>query len=370
MTLRPAVPTLSLLALLPLAACGHETPPSSPPVGIFVATVERRDVPVVLQATGTVEPLQTAAVAAQVDGILQQVTFREGDEVQVGQKLFQIDPRPYDAALAQAEATLARDVAQAANAERDRARFEDLAVSEYVTAQQLDQARANVTALMATVRADSAALSRARLDLERATVRAPITGRAGGLLVRAGNLVRAAGGQPLVVINQMAPILVRFPVPAPELPLIRDALSPPVTAVPVGGSTAVENGVLVFVDNAVDSLTGTILLKASFPNRDRRLWPGALVRVALRVSTQSNVLVVPVSAVLSGQQGSSVFVVSDSGRAWLRQVTVARATDSLMILSAGVKEGETVVSAGQVRLTDGAPVKILGVGGDSAGAAR
>lgn len=370
MTPRVPVSPLSLFALLLLGGCRADAPSAPPPIGVFVASVERRDVPVILQATGTVEPIQTAAVAAQVDGILQQVTFREGDEVQAGQKLFQIDPRPYAAALAQAEAALARDVAQAANAERDRARFEDLAAREYVTPQQLDQARATVAALTATVRADSAAIARARLDLERAAVRAPITGRAGALLVRAGNLVRAAGGQPLVVINQMSPILVRFPVPATELPLIRDALSPPVTAVPVGGSTAAEDGVLVFVDNAVDSLTGTILLKARFPNRDRRLWPGALVRVALKVSTQKNVLVVPVSAVLSGQQGSSVFVVGDSGVARLRQVTVTRATDSLVILSAGVAEGEQVVSAGQVRITDGARVRILGAEGDSAGAGR
>lgn len=368
MTLRVPVTSLSLLALVPLTGCRRDAPAVAPPVGVFVASVARRDVPVVLQATGTVEPIQTAAVAAQVDGILERVTFREGDEVQVGQQLFQIDPRPYAAALAQAEATLARDVAQAANAERDRERFEDLAAREYVTPQQLDQARSNVVALMATVRADSAALTRARLDLERAAVRAPITGRAGALLVRAGNLVRAAGGQPLVVINQMAPILVRFPVPATELPGIRQSSRPPVSAVPVGGAVPVETGVLVFVDNAVDSLTGTVLLKASFPNRDRRLWPGALVRVTLTVAIEKNVLVLPVSAVLSGQQGSSVFVVSDSGRARLRRVTVDRATDSLVILSTGVTEGEQVVSSGQVRITDGARVMVLGAAGDSAGA--
>jgi multidrug efflux system membrane fusion protein len=362
--------SLLLTALLLLAACRPDVPSAPLPIGVFVATVERRDVPVVLQGTGTVEPIQTAAVEAQVDGILQQVTFQEGDEVVAGQRLFQVDPRPYEAALAQAEAALARDLAQAANAERDRARFEDLALKEYVTPQQLDQARANEAALMATVRADSAALSRARLDLDRASVRAPIAGRAGALLVRAGNLVRAAGGQPLVVINQISPILVRFPIPATELPGIREATRPPVRAVPVGDSTAVEAGVLVFVDNAVDSLTGTILLKASFPNRDRRLWPGALVRVALTVTTERNVLVVPVSAVLSGQEGSSVFVVSDSGQARLRKVTVARATDSLMILTAGVAEGERVVSAGQVRITDGARVRVLGAAGDSAGAGR
>jgi multidrug efflux system membrane fusion protein len=358
---------LLLVAVLLLAGCGRDAAPVAAPVGVFTATVVRRDVPVVLQATGTVEPMQTAAVAAQVDGIIQQVLFREGDEVQGGQKLFQIDPRPYAATLAEAQANLARDLAQAANAERDRARFEDLAVKEYVTPQQLDQARATVAALLATLQADSATVARARLDLDRATIRAPISGRAGALLVRAGNLVRASGGQPLVVINQLTPILVRFPVPATELSNLRTNRPREVRATPVGDSATVETGALVFIDNAVDSLTGTILLKASFPNTDRRLWPGALVRVALTVAMQKGALVVPVSAVMAGQQGSSVFVVDDSGRAHLRQVTVTWATDSVAVLSSGVATGQAVVSAGQVRITDGATVKVLR-NADSAGA--
>jgi multidrug efflux system membrane fusion protein len=361
--LRPA----RFVALLSMvAACHRDLPPVAPPATVFVTSVQRRDVPVILQATGTVEPIQTAAVAAQVDGILEKVTFREGDEVSAGQMLFQIDPRPYQAALAQAEGALARDVAQEANAEQDRKRFEDLAAKEYVTPQQLDQARATVAALAATIRADSGTVSRARLDLDRAQVRAPITGRAGALLMRVGNLVRAAGGEPLVVINQMAPILVRFPIPATELPGVRQAgqgLS--VQATPVGDSAAAATGSLVFVDNAVDSLTGTVLLKASFANEDRRLWPGALVRVALRVTTQKDALVVPVSAVLTGQQGSSVFIVGDSGRVKLRKVTVARTTDSLAILSSGVNAGDQVVTQGQVRVTDGARVKVMPAGGES-----
>lgn len=359
---------LTLLAslLLTIAGCHADQKAATPAVTVFATQVERRDVPVVLQATGTVEPIQTSAVAAQVDGILEKVTFREGDEVSAGQVLFQIDPRPYQANLAQADGALARDVAQEANAERDRSRFEDLAAKEYVTPQQLDQARATVAALAATVRSDSAMVARARLDLDRCQVRAPITGRAGGLLVRAGNLVRAAGGEALVVINQMAPILVRFPVPATELAGIRQAgQGLAVRAVPVGDSVAVAAGSLVFLDNAVDSLTGTILLKASFPNQDRRLWPGALVRVVLSVTTEKNALVVPVSAVLTGQQGSSVFVVGDSGRVMLRKVTVVRTTDSVAVLSSGVTAGEQVVTAGQVRITDGARVKVARPGGES-----
>ncbi len=323
--------------------------------------------PVVLRATGTVEPIQTAAVAAQVDGLLDRVLFREGDDVVSGQRLFEIDPRPYAAALAQAQAALSRDLAQAANADRDRQRFEDLASREFVTAQQLDQARATALALDATVQADSAAVARARLDLERATVRAPITGRAGSIRVRAGNLVRASSGEPLVYINQISPILVRFAVPATELPALgRAGPRLPVRVVPVGDSTAFQSGTLTFIDNAVDSLTGTILLKASFANRDRVLWPGGLVRVSVTVSVDKNALVVPVSAVLTGQQGTSVFVLADSSRVQLRRVTVARMTDEVAVLAEGVSPGEQVVTDGQVRLTDGARVQVLAPTGQEA----
>ena len=350
-----------------LQACRTNAPAAPPPPAVVLATVERRDVPVVLKTTGTVEPIQSAAVAAQVDGLLERVVFREGDEVTEGQRLFLIDPRPYAAALAQAQAALARDVAQAANAEQDLRRFEDLATREFVTAQQLDQARATALALAATLQADSAAVARARLDLERATVRAPISGRAGGLRVRAGNLVRASSGEPLVFINQISPILVRFAVPATELPALgRAGAGLPVRAVPVGDSISVQAGTLTFIDNAVDSLTGTILLKASFPNRDRVLWPGGLVRVVLTVSVEKNALVVPVRAVLTGQQGASVFVLADSDRVVLRRVTVARMTDELAVLAQGVSPGEQVVTDGQVRLTDGARVQIMAPSGQEA----
>jgi membrane fusion protein, multidrug efflux system len=353
---------LFLLASTALIALGCQAEPARrpPAPAVVVAAVERRDMPIVLQATGTVEPLQTAAVSAQVDGIVERVAFREGQEVERGQILFQIDQRPYAAALAQAEATLARDLAQLENAERDRARFEELARREFVTAQQLDQARSTAVGQAATVRADSAVVARARLDLERASVRAPISGRAGGLLVREGNLARAAGGEPLVVINQLAPILVRFPVPATELSAIRGAgAGLPVLATPVGDTGRAVSGRLTFVDNAVDSMTGTILLKASFPNTERSLWPGGLVRVALTVAVEKDALVVPVSAVLTGQQGSSVYVLEDSNRVSLRRVTVAHTTDSLAVLAAGVTPGDRVVTMGQVRITDGATVQVV-----------
>ncbi len=308
-----------------------------------------------LSATGTVEPIQSVAVAAQVDGIVQQVAFREGDEVAAGQLLFQVDPKPYRSALTSAQAELMRDQVAWETADRDLRRMADLAANSYATTQEAEQARSTALGLKATLQADSGAEGRARINLERASIRAPIAGRTGGVLVREGNLVRAASGASLVQINQLAPILVRFAVPATQLPAVRRAGSGlAVRAVPVGDSTAVSQGTLVFIDNAVDSMSGTILLKARFSNRTHALWPGGLVRVVLTVTVETKALVVPVSAVLTGQQGASVFVLGDSGRVHLKRVTVGYTDDSVVVLTSGVAEGERVVITGQVRLTDGA----------------
>lgn len=348
----------SVFVLASLGACGGRAPAPPPDVPVDVARVVQRDVPLMLDATGTVEPVRSAIVAAQVDGILERVAFREGDNVRAGQVLFEIDPRPYRAALDQAEGVLGRDAAQAASADKDAERIEALAANDYVTAQQLDQARAAAAALAASLRADSAAVERARLNLQYATIRAPIEGRAGGLLLREGNLVRASAGTPLVVINQLVPILVRFAVPSTYLPDIRHHAdrSLMVQATPVGATLASEIGTLTFIDNAVDSLTGTIQLKATFPNRDAVLWPGNLVRVRLQLDIEHGALVVPVTAVVSGQQGSFVYVVGGDRKAELRKVQVERSTDTISVLRSGVTAGETVVTNGQLRLTDGTRV--------------
>ncbi len=356
----PLVPAARrALLLLPLAlACKGAPPPANPAVPVSVARAERRDVPLVLEATGTVEPLQTARVEPQVTGLVERIAFREGDVVQQGQVLVQIDPRPFRAALDQAEAVLARDQADYETARRDRERFEALAAKEFVTQQQLDQARAQAAALGATLRADSAAVEQARINLQFATIRAPIAGRTGGLLVRPGNLVRAGGGTPLVVINQLAPILVRFTLPAEQLAAVRrrSGRPLPVTAVPVGDTVA-SAGELTFLDNAVDSLTGTIALKARFANPDQHLWPGGLVRVRLELDVERGALVVPSAAVVAGQQGTIVFTVGADGKAHLRPVTVRRTSDSLAVLAAGIEPGDQVVTDGQVRLAEGARVE-------------
>jgi multidrug efflux system membrane fusion protein len=354
------VPTL-------FGACADKEPPPIPAVPVTVATAERRSVPFELAATGTVEPLQTVAVQGQVGGILRRVAFKEGDEVKQGQMLFELDARPYRAALDQAQALLARDRAQAANAAQEAKRYESLVEKQYVTTQQYDQARTTAAAAEATLAGSQASVDQARLNLQYATIRAPISGRTGSLLIREGNLVRSNSSEPLVVINRLRPILVRFAVPATNLPLIQEHLGKAVVvrAEPSGGGDPSE-GTLSFVDNAVDSSTGTILLKGRFPNDDGSLWPGGFVDVRLQLYVERDALVVPAAAVVDGQQGSFVFVIQPDSSAATRAVTVSRTAGDLAIVSGDVQPGDRVVVDGQLRLRQGSKVQIKATA-DSAG---
>jgi multidrug efflux system membrane fusion protein len=323
-----------------------------------------RSVPYEIAATGAVEPIRSVNVTSQVSGMLRRVRFTEGDEVTRGQVLLEIDRRPYLAALQQAEANLSRDVAQAENAARDAERYRVLARDRSVTEEDYQQKQATADALRATVRADSGALTVALLNLEYATIRAPIAGRTGSLLVREGNLVRANESATLVTINQLRPIVVRFAVPAAELPELQRRLGGSgggqlrVIAVPAHDSAAALEGELSFVDNHVDSTTGTVLLKARFPNRDGRLWPGEFVDVTLVLGVQAEALVIPAQAVLAGQQGSYVFVVEADGTARQRPVTVQRTVDGLAVLEDPLEPGTIVVTDGQLRVTPGAKVDV------------
>jgi membrane fusion protein, multidrug efflux system len=348
-----------LLSLFLLAGCSKKDPPPPPPVPVTVATAERRSVPFELAATGQVEPLQTVAVQAQIGGTLHRIAFREGEEVRRGQVLFELDPRPYRAALNQALAALARDSAQAANAIQEANRYASLAEKQYVTAQQYEQVRTNAAATQATLAGSRAAVEEARLNLQYATIRAPITGRTGSLLLREGNLVRANAAQPLVTINQLRPILVRFAVPAPNLPLLQEHRGKDiiVRAEPAGGG-APSQGALTFIDNAVDTTTGTILLKGRFPNDDGSLWPGAFVNVRLQLYVEPDALVVPATAVVAGQQGSFVFVIQKDSSAATRAVTVTRTAGDYAIVNGDVQPGDRVVTDGQLRLRQGAKVQI------------
>jgi len=350
---------ISLLGFLLLGACADKGPPPQPPVPVTVAVAERRTVPFELPATGTVEPLETVAVQAQVSGQIRRVAFREGDEVRQGQVLFELDSRPYRAALGQAVAVLERDRAQAANAAQEAKRYEALAEKEYVTSQQYDAARTNAAATQATLAGSQAAVDQARLNLQYATIRAPISGRTGSLLIREGNLIRANATEPLVKINRLRPILVRFAVPANHLPLIQAHLGKKlvVRAEPSGGGDPSE-GTLSFMDNAVDTSTGTILLKGRFPNDDGSLWPGGFVNVRLQLYVQEDALVIPAAAVVSGQQGSFVFVIQPDSSAATKAVTVNRTAGDFAIVSGDVQPGDRVVVDGQLRLRQGSKVQI------------
>jgi multidrug efflux system membrane fusion protein len=406
------------------------------PIPVAVASVRRAAVPYNIGANGTVYPIQTAAVASQVDGIVRKVAFREGDEVQAGQLLFEIDPIPYRAAYNQAVAALARDKATLVNADAEVVRYDDLVQKDYVTKEQADQIRANAGVAQATVVSDSAAVANAKFNLDNSAVRAPITGRTGQLLVREGNLVHGAAATPLVVINQIKPIYVQFAVPATNLPDIQKYIasgSLPVTVAPTssalppsandqqtdappgtsissgdpaptasqpsaqspqpqqqasgppshpavtsqprssGGASGAPTsgpvtvnvpqttGTLSFVNNAVDTVTGTVLLKGTFGNQRGELWPGEYVATTLRLYVQQDALVVPQQAVMTGQQGSYVFVFDKANTAQQRSIVVSRVADTLVVISKGLAEGERVVTDGQSRLTQGAKVNVRGL---------
>src|SRR6267142_3548047 len=260
--------TIAIALLAAAVGCGPRQGGAVAKVPVSVARVERRAQPYELEATGSVEPIRSVDVLPQVNGTILHVDFAEGDDVAAGQILFEIDPRPYRAALQQAEGTLLRDVTQAQSAAREAARYKILAATNAVTQEDYEQKQSTADAAAAAVRSDSAAVGLAQLNLEYATVRAPIGGRTGRLLLHEGNLVRA-GSDPLVSIVQMRPILVRFPVPAINLPAIRQRAGQQLAAIamPARDSASTVQGILSFVDNQVDSSTGTVLLKARFPNR-------------------------------------------------------------------------------------------------------
>jgi multidrug efflux system membrane fusion protein len=383
-------------AVLLVAGCsGKASRPQRPPVPVTMTPVRRTSVPYTFTASGIVMPRQTTTVTPQVDGIVTSISFREGDDVRSGQALFQIEPQQYQAAHQQALAVLARDSATAANARTEAGRYEALAREQNVTREQADQFQSAAAAADATVQSDRAALGAAKFNLEKTTVRAPIGGRTGSLLTHVGNVVRAAGATPLVVIDQIRPILVRFAVPGSQLPLIQQysaggklavtATPTPSAGGPTPGSTGAggspppqtadaasgpsrfaAQGTLAFIDNAVDTTTGTIMLKAEFPNADGRLWPGEFTSVTLLLFTEDSALVVPSQAVMTSQQETYVYVVDSSGKAQQRSVRVERTAGPVAVIASGLNDGEQVVVEGQSRISPGASVTVV-TGSDSAG---
>ena len=349
-----------VLVAIPLGlACSNRRQGAPPAVPVTATQAEQRTVPFEITDPGTVEPMRAVAVSAQVTGIVTAVRFREGDDVREGEVLVQIDPRPYRNALQQAQATLARDLIQLANARRQVERYKGLAQSEYITSEQFEALETTSQSLEATIQSDSAAVDNARLNLEYTTIRAPISGRTGSLLIKEGNVVRAQGSGPLVTLNQTQPILVRFAVPAPLLPIIRQHQdSSLVVRVRPTSDTTSLSGTLIFVDNAVDTTTGTIMLKARFPNTDAQLWPGQFVTTTLVLYEERDVIMVPVPAVVEAEGGNYVYVVGEDNKAQTRPVVVGRTVGDDVVVTQGLTAGETVVTDGQLRLVPGARVQI------------
>jgi multidrug efflux system membrane fusion protein len=363
-----AVAVVTLL----LAGCGggqEKKPPPATPVR--VAAAQRIDAPVTILASGMVEPVQSVAVTAQVSGSLLDVAFKEGDFVQAGQVLFHIDPRPLRAAVDQVRATLARDQAQYEAGRKDDERYQKLADMGYVSRSQADQMHATAQAQAATAAADQAALRSAQVSLGFATIRAPISGRTGSLLVRMGNNV-SPGGAALVVINQISPVLVRFPVLSQDFPVLQRAVAAHplrVLAAANDSTQTAESGQLQFLDNTIDSLTGTVTGKASFPNSGGRMWPGELVFLTVEVSVQHGVTAVPTVAVQTGQQGPFVYVVDAKNAAATRPVATGIQVNDMTVIQKGLNVGERVVTDGQSRLNPGSRVSIITTGSDT-GTAR
>ena len=460
---RASLPFFAVALVVPfvLAACSKKQERQPRPLAMVVVQPARRaTVPYIVEANGIVTPLQSAAVVPQVDGIIQSVDFQEGQEVQQGQALFHIDPRPYQNAYSQALAVLARDSATWRNAQANAERTKQLLTSKVITQQEGDVTLTTAATTQATLSADLANLAQARFNLDNTIIRAPISGQTGGLLVKRGNLVRSGGAAPLVLINQVRPITVRFAVPSSQLGLVRqygangglpviavpggiapatpsiDSLaaeamagnsSPEAAAAPggaartggnggsaagsvgsasgavggpnaqvanaggrhggpnagngargasgapgagnaAGGSAVQQGGILgdrlmgklSFIDNAVDTATGTVQLKATFDNSAGRLWPGQFATTSLHLYDQENALVVPQQAIVTGQKGAYVYVVDQADTARQRAVVVERTQDGLAIISTGIREGDRVVTEGHLRLTPDSPVRIRG----------
>lgn len=332
-------------------------------VPVTTAHVVEKPVPVDVTTIGTGEALSTVEVRAQVSGPLTSVQFTEGQDVQQGQLLFTIDPRPFEVAVQQAEAAMAKDDAQAKNTEITRARNEDLFKRELLSRSDYDASVTAATGAAATVLADKAAIESAKLQLQYTKIVAPVSGRTGALLVHQGSLVRSTDTTPLVIINQISPIRVAFAVPGQYLatiragqakaPLLAEARMPDSTAAPSTGSVS-------FIDNTIDTTTGTIKLKATFPNANHELWPGALVETRLRLSVDPHAITVPAGAVQNGQQGQYVFVVGSDRTVSMRPVTVARTSGDDAVVSSGLKAGEEVVTDGQLRLVPGSRISTKG----------
>jgi len=355
-----SLPLLALILLAALAACSREpTQKAEPAAPVSVAKATREAVPDLVTAVGSVEAINSVAIKSLVDGQLLESHVKDGDVVKKGQLLFQIDPRPAQAALAQANAALAKDAAARDLAHAQVLRYQPIADKHFISADQMQQYITAESAATASVKVDQANVEAMKLTLGYTDIHAPIDGRAGRILVQAGNLVKANDTQALLTINQLSPIFVNFAVPGDQVDHVRAAqakglLTVQATGDGIDGTIA---GTLSFVDNAVDPATNTVKLRASFPNADERLWPGQFVNIALNLGSDADALAVPDDAVKAGPNGNYVFVI-EGDVAKQRDVTVARSVNGTSMIAKGLEAGETVVTDGQSRLVDGSKVTV------------
>jgi multidrug efflux system membrane fusion protein len=366
--LRSSVFFLLFSAVFILSGCGKKdqvmaaTPGGRPPAPVVVASVEQRDIPVQVQTIGNVEAYQTVQIRCQVNGEIEKIFFHEGDEVRKGQLLFELDRRPFQADLDKAIAQEQHDRAAAENSQIEAERYTRLEKQGIVSHEQGDQMRAAAKANAAAVEADKAAIDAARVQLQYTDIDAPINARAGALLINLGNLVKANDTPYLVQLNQITPIYVTFSAPEANLDEVRHRFSSgqqlKILAYPKGDSTNPAIGRLSFIDNEVDTSTGTFKLKGTFQNKDRRLWPGEFVDVALELSTQKNALVIPTKAVQTGQQGDYVYVVTAENTAEPRPIKTSGAYQNLTVISDGLRPGERVIVDGQLRVAPNAKVAV------------
>lgn len=335
---------------------------AAPPIPVTAGVAETRDMPVYVRGIGSVQAFNTVTVKSRVDGQIVKVDFVEGQEVKAGDLLFEIDPRPFEAALAQAIANQQRDQAQLVSAQADLRRDEELLAHGNQTRQAYDQQKALVGQVQAAIRADQAQIDTAQLNLQYAEIRSPIDGRTGARLVDIGNIVHAADNTALLTITQLKPIFVSFTAPQQDLDTIRDSQSRTgavaVQALSQSDEHELAIGKLSLIDNQVDAATGTIHLKATFANEDERLWPGEFVNTRLVVGVRKDAVTVATRAVQRGPNGSYLFVIKPDSTVEMRNIEVADVEEGLAVIDKGLSAGETIVDDGQYRLDSGARVTV------------
>jgi membrane fusion protein, multidrug efflux system len=356
-----ARPYFAVTCAVALAACSRDKAQhEAPPAPVTVTKAAAKDMPIVLTAVGSVEPINSVSVKSLIDGQILESLVKDGDDVKQNQLLFRIDPRPAEAALKQAQAAEAKDQATLEQARSQVKRYAAIADKGYISADQMEQYRTNADAAAAAVKVDQANVAAAKVTLGYTEIHSPIAGRIGRILIQPGNLVKANDTNPLVVINQIEPIYVNFALPSAQLGpvLVAQNAAPLAVLASVTGVPKPAEGKVAFVDNAVDTTTGTVKVRASFGNSEHLLWPGQLVSVNLTLGVDRNAVVVPDRVVQNGPDGTYVFVVKSDQHAEQRKVDVKRMIDNQAVIGSGLGAGETVVLDGQSRVENNAPLKV------------